>query len=147
MPFPAGPLLTKGVADRILLTTQTAVTATLAATTAVDCPRPPNFMGFELDVTSAATAAGDTLAVFIQTSYDGTNFLDVVAFTAVLGNGGAKRFYAKITAAQAETMFENASALAASSVRNHLGDTWRVRYVIVNNTTPIFTFTVTAMPG
>ena len=47
---------------------------------------------FTLDVTAAATLAGDTLNVYVQHSPDGTNWDDVVSFTQVLGNGGTKRF-------------------------------------------------------
>lgn len=50
---------------------------------------------FFLDVTVAATAAADTLDVYLQASPDGgTTWDDVVHFTQVLGNGGAKQFIA-----------------------------------------------------
>jgi hypothetical protein len=47
-----------------------------------------------LDVTVAATAAGDLLDVFLQYSPDGTNYDDFIRFTQVLGNGGAKQYVA-----------------------------------------------------
>lgn len=102
---------------------------------------------FELDVTAAATEAGDTLDVFIQTTIDGTNWIDVVHFTQCTGDGGAKRYIAKINASLAETMFENGTALAESAVRNILGDQYRVRWAIVDVPTAdnqSFTFSVTA---
>src|SRR5437660_118819 len=45
---------------------------------------------FILNVTAAAAAAGDTLDVWLQHSWDdGTTFDDFLHFTQVLGNGGA----------------------------------------------------------
>ena len=83
---------------------------------------------FVLDVTDANTDAEDKLDVYVQTMLDGTNWVDVVHFTQCAGNGGAKRYLAKITSQGAETMFESSTALAAGSVRNALGDQWRVRW-------------------
>jgi hypothetical protein len=88
-------------------------------------------VSWELDVTDAATEAGDTLNVFIQTKI-GDDWLDVVHFTELIGSGGAKRFYAKQTVAVAETMFENGTALAAGAVRNLIGSDWRCRWAIVD---------------
>lgn len=103
-------------------------------------------IGLECDLTAAAAAGGDTLDVFVQTRLDGTNWVDVCHFTQALGNGAAKRFFAKLTpAAIAEAMFENASALAAGSVRNLAGDEWAVRWVVAG-ATPNFTFSVYAVP-
>ncbi len=101
---------------------------------------------FELDVTAAATAAADTLDVVIQTRVDNNNWVDVVHFTQVLGNGGTKRYFAKIIATIAETMFENATALAAGSVRNILGYEYLAKWTVVNNTAPSFTFSVHINP-
>lgn len=100
---------------------------------------------FQLDVTAAATEAGDTLDVYVQTTIDGTNWIDVVHFTQVLGNGGAKRYVAKINGTEPQAMFENGTALAAGAVRNILGDQYRVRYAIVDVVTAdnqSFTFSV-----
>lgn len=101
---------------------------------------------FQLNVTAAATDAGDTLDVFVQTTIDGVNWIDIAHFTQVLGNGGAKRFIAKVSGELAETMFEVGSALAAGSVRNVLGDQYRVRYDVVDAGTDnaSFTFSVAA---
>lgn len=108
--------------------------------------RPKNGLSFELDVTAAATAAGDTLDVYVQTTLDGTNWVDVVHFTQVLGNGGVKRFFAKISKDVAETMFENATALGAAAVRNIFGHQWRARWAVTDATTDdaSFTFSVHA---
>ena len=134
-------------------TTVASVTTTVGAknavtTTAVKLPGMVNGIVFVLDVTAAATAAGDTLDVAVQTLVDGTNYVDVVAFTQVLGNGGAKRHIGKVTGDAALTMFEGGAALAAGSVRGILGDAWRVKYTQVDDgdQNAIFTFKVTALP-
>ena len=75
--------------------------------------------------------------------------VSVVAFTPVLGNGGAKRHIGKITNGAALTMFEAATALSAGSVRNLMGKEWRASWVIVDGgaaTSQSFTFSVTAIP-
>src|SRR5437762_13136844 len=46
---------------------------------------------FFMEVTAAATLAGDTLDLFMQHSLDGTSFDDFIHFTQVLGNGGAPK--------------------------------------------------------
>lgn len=114
---------------------------------AVQLPDAPNGYAFVLDVTAAATAAGDTLNVQVQTSLDGTNYIPVVSFTEVLGNGGALRHVAKITSAGTQAMFLSSASLAAGSVRNLIGDKWRVVGTIVDATTDdaSFTYSVTAI--
>lgn len=99
----------------------------------------PNAASFELDVTAASTLVGDTIDVSIQTKVL-NDWVDIVHFTQVLGNGGTKRFYAKVTSALAETMFENATALAAGAVRSILGVALRVSWTEVG--TGSFTFSV-----
>lgn len=101
---------------------------------------------FELDVTAAATEAGDTCDVFVQTRIDGTNWLDIVHFAQATGDGGATRQIAKIFANVAEAEYEVGTALGAAAVRNILGDEYRVRFVIVEVTgdNSSFTFSVTA---
>src|SRR5262245_31184675 len=47
----------------------------------------------QLTVSEAGTDAGDTLDVYIDTSFDGgLTFVNIGHFTQVLGNGGAKKF-------------------------------------------------------
>ena len=101
---------------------------------------------FELDVTAAATEVDDTLDAFIQTTIDGTNWIDVVAFTQVLGNGGAKRHVAKILRSEPQAMFEASATLAAGSIRHILGKRYRARWVITDAgaDNASFTFSVTA---
>ena len=115
---------------------------------AVFIPNAPNGIVFEFDVTAAATEAGDTLDMKIQTMIDGTNWIDICTFTQVLGNGGAKRYFAKVCASTAQAMFENATALTATNVRHILGDKYRCAWSITDASTDnaSFTFSVTAMP-
>ena len=109
--------------------------------------QPASAISFVLDVTVDEQTAADKLDVYIQTKADGTNWLDVVHFTQHDGNVGAKRYLAKIAAAAAEAMFEVGSALAEDAVRNLFGVEWRVRVVIVNDSTNAsFTFSVSATP-
>lgn len=99
----------------------------------------------QLDVSAAATDVGDTLDVYVQTTIDGTNWVDIYHFTQVLGNGGAKRYYGKVMFDAALTEFENGTALAAGASRSIMGEKYRVRYVIVDaDADGGFTFGVTA---
>lgn len=142
-------MLAKRFADRVTLASVTTAAGAIAAGTgdAVHLPGMVNGFAFELDVTAAATDADDTLDVYVQTTLDGTNWIDVVHFTQCVGNGGAKRHIGKVLAGAAETMFEAGAALAAGSVRNLLGDKWRVKYVQVDaDSDGTFTFAVYAVP-
>jgi hypothetical protein len=132
----------------ILLAPTTTVAGAIAAGTgsAVSILGQPRAMAFVLDVTAAATDVGDTLDVKVQTRLDGTNWVDVCSFTQVLGNGGVKRHIGKIDAGIAQAMFLNA-ALAAGSVRNLIGEVYRVAYAQVDaDNNASFTFSVTACP-
>lgn len=122
-----------------IATGNTHATAGLASVVP-DCP---NGLILEIDVTAAATAAGDTLDITIQTRFDGTNWVDVWHAPQILGNGGAKRYYALINAGQPQAMFTDA-ALTAGNQRNLIGNEWAVVWTIVNASNPSFTFSVTA---
>lgn len=126
-----------------------AVTSTGTGTTLFNAPKNISAMGAVMDLTAAATEAGDLLDAYVQTTLDGTNWVDVIHFTQCTGDGGAKRYFAKVGAPTAETMFENASALSASAIRNLLGEIWRARWVVTDVTTTSnasFTFTITLSP-
>ena len=104
-------------------------------------------LNLQLDVTAAATEVGDTLDVYVQTTIDGTNWVDIYHFTQCVGNGSAKRYFGKIVWDAALTEFENATALGAAAGRAIIGDQYRVKYVIVEanaNANSSFTFSVTA---
>lgn len=105
-------------------------------------------VAFVLDVTAAATAVDDTLDVYIQSKLDGTNWVDVQRFTQILGNGGAKRYFAKIIRDAALTEFENGAALGAAAKRDLVGAQWRARWVVTDAgaANASFTFSVVAVP-
>jgi hypothetical protein len=103
----------------------------------------------QLSVTAAAAAAGDTLDVKVQTSFDGTAWIDVCWFTQLLGNGGVKTFLAKLSATEPQTMFATSTALTAGNIRHLIGTQWRVNYALVDGGAhgQSFTFAVTATPN
>lgn len=104
-------------------------------------------LGAELAVTAAATAVGDTLDVYLQTTLDiGTTWVDIGHFTQVLGNGGAKRHFLKVLATAAEAAFEAGTSLAAGSVRHIMGKRFRIRWVVASSSAPSFTFAVNLAP-
>jgi len=51
---------------------------------------------FLLDLSAASSVAGDLLDVFVQDSIDNSNWCDRVAFTQCLGNGGVKKYEARL---------------------------------------------------
>jgi hypothetical protein len=133
----------------ITLTTQTNVIASgnsgSISPTRAELIRTAEFL---LNVTAAATAAGDTLDVYIQSSIDGgTTWDDFVHFTQVLGNGGAKKYIAQWERDLSPTTPQHApqdAAIAAGVQQGPIGPTWRVKWVIVSSSSPQFTFTVSA---
>jgi hypothetical protein len=141
-------VINKKAHDVVTIATVTTVSGAIAAgLDSVTLPSSMQAVSFVLDVTAAATDAGDLLDVKVQTMLDGTNWVDVVHFTQVLGNGGAKRFVAKITAGTAETLFADAALAAGTTVRHLFGDEWRVHVTQVDGDNDAsFTFTVKACP-
>ncbi len=102
---------------------------------------------FTLDVTVDESTVADKLDVFVQTKLDGTNWTDVVHFTQHDGNAGAKRYVTKIASQLGEAEFEVGSALAEATVRDLMGDAWRVRWAVVDDSgSASFTFSVTGVP-
>lgn len=138
------------IGEAITLLASAAQTATSSGETAVNVqdvrPRKPVGWLFCLDVTAAATDAGDLLDVYVQTQI-GDNWVDILRFTQVLGNGGAKRFFESIVVEDDEA-FDNASAIAAGDARSLFGPNFRVRFAITDAGTDnaSFTFSVTATP-
>lgn len=126
------------------VTTSGAVSST--NTTAVAISRPPGGMILICDLTAASTDVGDTLDVKVQTQIGGL-WVDVAYFTQMLGNGGTKRFAAKLMNQTAFSLGDVAGALTAGNVRHLVGDAWRVNYVTVDaNANGAFTFAVYAAP-
>jgi hypothetical protein len=95
----------------------------------------------QLDVTAAATGSGDKVDVFVQTTIDGVNRVDVYHFTQILGNGSAKRYFGKLIYDAALTEFENGTALGAAATRAILGDQYRVRWAVTDAGTHVQSFT------
>ncbi len=128
-----------------------AASATVTAAGSGDEVRLPSSMQglvATLDVTVAATAAGDILNAKVQTKVDGTNWLDIMHFPQVLGDGGAKRYVLKAVAAAAEGSFSTASALASATVRDLLGDTYRAVWSATDagGAAQSFTFSLAVCP-
>lgn len=115
----------------VTLVASAAKTADSTGETAYTLPCPVGGILFILDLTAAATAVDDTLDVFVQTKI-GSEWVDVVHFTQILGNGGAKRYYAKISATEPQAMFEDGSALAAAAIRHLCGEQFRARWTITD---------------
>ena len=126
------------------VTTAGAVSAT--NTTPVNISRPEGGMILVCDLTAAATDVGDTLDVKVQSLIGGL-WVDVAYFAQMLGNGGTKRFAAKLMTQTAFSIGDIAGALTAGNVRHLFGDAWRVNYVTVDaNANSAFTFAVYAIP-
>ncbi|HEY2252499.1 MAG TPA: hypothetical protein VGH74_15605 [Planctomycetaceae bacterium] len=130
-----------------LLPATTATTGTAVVSAQLGIPEIHNGVLLVLDVSAAAAAAGDTLDVTVQTLIASGIWADVVHFTQVLGNGGAKRFIAKIVGPTAVALYAYA-ALAAGTQKDIFGDYWRVSYTIVDGGAhgQSFTFSVSALP-
>lgn len=133
----------------ILLSSTTYTGAGTNLSTAKRLPRYTAAAEVLLNVTAAAVAAGDTLNVFIQGSADnGVTYDDIISFTQVLGNGGAKKFLARWDGLQAPTTATAApqdAALAAGNVaQGPHGLLWRVKSVVVSGTAAVFTLSVSA---
>lgn len=126
------------------LKASSAVTAD-GQSSAVRIPDAPNAVAFVVDVTAAKVDGTDTLDIQIQTKLDGTNWVDVYGVTQLAGNGGAKRYYAKVSGGLVEGEFADATIAADGSVRDHLGDEWRVAWDITDGNDASFTFSVVAI--
>lgn len=104
-----------------------------------------------LKVTAGATAAGDTLDVYVDTTADGgTTWINAIHFPQVLGNAAVKTFAATVArgGGQVATTTDVTTDAAAGTVRpNLLGDMLRVRYTTVQASAVSFTFGVTAEAG
>ena len=92
-------------------------------------------MIFLLDITASATAAGDTLNVFIDVSFDGTNSAgNAVHYTEQAGDGAAASEYAVLDAsAPGTSVIAVTSDAAAAAVRPALfGAYYRARWALVD---------------
>lgn len=139
-------LLTKRDYDATTLLASAART-TSSNGSGVRLPGMVNALAFTLDVTVDESTGADKLDAYIQTKIDGTNWLDVIHFTQHDGNAGAKRYVAKIEANTSVSEFEVGSALTETNARDLLGDEWRVKWTITDDSgNASFTFSVVACP-
>jgi hypothetical protein len=99
---------------------------------------------FMLNLTAAATEAGDTLDVYVDLSLDANTWFNAIHYTQMLGNGGAKIFVAELTHPTAGVADINVTSdAAANAVRNLWAPNVRVGYATTDanaNVNAIFTF-------
>lgn len=99
-----------------------------------------------LNVTAAATEAGDTLDVLVDSSPDGgVTWVNLVHFTQVLGNGGAKKFVAIVDEGTTDEFDVTSDVAVGATPRPFIGDRLRVRHTVVDVATTsnaVFVFTV-----
>lgn len=98
-----------------------------------------------LDVTAAATDAGDTLDVYVDTSFDGgSSFVNIGHFTQVVGNGGAKKYIMSFKAnpiAASNCVAFGTDQSASAALQIGFGDRLRIRTVSVDASTANISFT------
>lgn len=97
-----------------------------------------------LDVTAAATEVNDTLDVYVDVlAPDNATWLNAIHFTQVLGNGGAKKFFAVLDPSNPGAVVIDATAdAAAGAVRPALfGPQLRGRYTEVDAGGGVASFT------
>lgn len=101
-----------------------------------------------LNVTAAATDVGDTMDVYVDTSFDGgVSFVNIGHFTQVLGNGGVKKFIMSFKAnpiAASNSVSFTADQAAAAALQIGFGDRFRFRTTTVDaNANATFTYSLT----
>ena len=110
----------------------------------------PWFTGvvFILNVSAAATANSDTMDVQVQTLVGDDQWVDAVAFTRILGDGGTVVFVSDLVtnAAISANQVIPPGALGAGEILAIIGDAWRVTADLVDGGggDTSFTFTVKA---
>lgn len=102
-----------------------------------------------LNVTAAGTDAGDTLDVYVDTSFDGgTSFVNIGHFTQVLGNGGAKKYIMCFKAnpiTASNSVSASADQAAGAALQIGFGSQLRYRGVMVDgDANGSFTYSVIA---
>ena len=138
------PLSTQQKADEAVVLAASAARVASGTGDGFRIRRPIGSLIAILELTNAHSASGDTLDVVVQTRL-GSTWVDVAAFTQVLGNGtDTLQFVAKLSATEPQTLFGTATGLTAGNVRHILGDEWRAKWTIAGTGT--FTFSVTIVP-
>lgn len=108
-------------------------------------------IAFVFDLTNAATDNADKLDVYVQTRLDRSDWIDIVHFTQIDGDGdNAQQYIAKVSADAAQAEFSPGSALSENAIRNLIGEDFRVSWVVTPDADDpadqTFTFSVTAVP-
>ena len=106
---------------------------------------------FELIVTAVAGVPGDTLAVFVQQSWDGVNYDDVAAFALLSGAAPPQvrqaSFPARRPDAAPELHTQTDAALPAASLRDvPLARQFRAKWSVAGGGGSVWTFQVVAVP-
>jgi hypothetical protein len=87
------------------------------------------------DITASATAAGDTLDVYVDVSFDGTNSVgNAIHFTQQAGNGSAAKLFAVLDpSAPGTSVIATTTDAASGVVRPALfGPYYRARWAVVD---------------
>ena len=132
---------------KVLFPSTAMVAGIYGAAANVEIPSKTRELLLILDVSAAALAVGDTLDATVVTRVyiNGVAYwLDVCAFTQVLGNGGALTHVDKVVAGLDQATFADA-ALAAGAKRHILGDAWQAA-ITVFGATAAFTASIDMIP-
>ena len=149
--------------DQITLLAPGTVTAAgTVSTTAVRPHIDASAYMFVLDVTDCAAAVGDTLTVYVQSSWSlsgtpaTTRWINICRFTTLLGNGVNTLCYANKVCAYApvgteievESATPTPNTLLAGEVYHYIGDELRVQHTVVDGGAhgQSFTFSAVAIP-
>jgi hypothetical protein len=99
---------------------------------------------FQCNLTAAANLVGDTLDVYIDAELPDGAWGNAIHFPQMLGNGGAKDYYAVLDASNPGTAcIDVTSDAAVNTVRPAVfGPSFRVRYTIAGGGAQSFTFAV-----
>jgi hypothetical protein len=103
-----------------------------------------------LDVTAAGTEYGDTLNVYVQSSFDGATWYDVAAFEQVHGNEGAQRYLKRLSSVGGTPVpdampMKDGGLLAGTTFPCFSPDRLRVKWVIGDAGTDDAAFTFGAV--
>jgi len=128
-----------------------AVRTTSNVGSAIELPKNLKALVAMLNVTAAATDVGDLLDVWLQESLDeGTTWNDIVRFTQVLGNGGAKKYIAKLNCeapAETEIGAPSDASMSVGVVQGPISPYIRAKWTVTDAGTDnaSFTFVITGL--
>lgn len=129
----------------VTLLDQTEITGDGNTDEGINLDREPSQADFDLFVSATELDSGVTLDVYVQTSVDGTNWIDIAHFPQIDGDGNAHHYVMRVDQLDIDTALDVAASLDAGSERDILGLRYRVRYDTGSETTATgFTTTVTA---